>query len=135
MPDDHRVPQLAGISLILTFKQARVVDAIGDVVGVQAEISELRREARESDDKDTNKEEIEELMKEDLPAEQEDAQNAFASLHNGSVIWTVLSQSGGAIFGLGIISIFPMENENERIRSTALLLMTNTGSLFGGAAL
>ncbi|MGC6457126.1 MAG: hypothetical protein ACON4R_02040 [Akkermansiaceae bacterium] len=135
MPDDHRVPQLAGISLIFTFKQARVVDAIGDVVGVQAEISELRSEARESDDKDTNKEEIEELMKEDLPAEQEDAQNAFASLHNGSVIWTVLSQIGGAIFGLGIISIFPMDNENERIRSTALLLMTNTGGLVGGAAL
>ncbi|MGB0144507.1 MAG: hypothetical protein ACPGJR_06220 [Akkermansiaceae bacterium] len=135
MPDDHRVSQLAGISLIFTFKQARVIDAIGDVVGVQAEISELRREARESDDKDTNKEEIEELMKEDLPAEQEDAQNAFASLHNGSVIWTVLSQFGGAIFGLGIISIFPMENENERIRSTALLLMTNTGGLVGGAAL
>ena len=112
-----------------------MVDAIGDVVGVQAEISELRREARESDDKDTNKEEIEELMKEDLPAEQEDAQNAFASLHNGSVIWTVLSQIRGAIFGLGIISIFPMENENERIRSTALLLMTNTGGLVGGAAL
>lgn len=53
----------------------------------------------------------------------------------GSVIWTVLSQIGGAIFGLEIISIFPRKDENERIRSTALLLMIGAGSLVGGAAL
>jgi uncharacterized membrane protein (DUF106 family) len=114
---------LAVTSIVFTFKQARVVDAMGDVASVQAEINELQREAKESDDKDKNKEQIKELREEELPAEQEGAQYALAALPNGSVIWTVLSQIGGAIFGLGIISVFLRENETERIRSTALFLI------------
>lgn len=113
---------LAGSGLVLTWKQAKVVDAMGDVASVQAEINELQREAKDSDDADKNKEEIKELREKDLPSQTQDAQEALAALPNGAVIWTLLSQLGAAIFGLGVISIFLKDSENERIRSTALLL-------------
>jgi len=114
---------LAGCSLIFTFKQARVVDAMGDVASVRAEINELQREARESEEEDLNADEIEQLRTEELPAQTQDAQNALAALPNGSVIWTLLSQLGAAVFGLGVISIFLKSDENDRIRSTALLII------------
>lgn len=114
---------MAAVSTILTFKQARAVDAMGDVASVQAEISELRREAAKSDDKDMNKEEIEELREEELPDQMQDAREAMAALPNMAVIWTLLSQVGAAIFGLGVISIFLKEEENNVVRSTALLIV------------
>lgn len=114
---------MAAVSTILTFKQARAVDAMGDVASVQAEISELRQEAAEADDKDKNKEEIEKLQDEELPKQRQDVREAMAALPNMAVIWTFLSQIGAAIFGLGVISIFLKEEENNVVRSTALLIV------------
>ena len=142
---------MAGVSTVLTFKQARVVDAMGDIASVQAEINELQLEAQQSDDDDINKYEIKELREEDLPEQTLDAQNALAAFPNGAVIWSLLSQLGAAIFGLGVISIFLKTEENERVRSIALLviggmvftfiaarfiyIMIGAGSSVGGAAM
>ena len=142
---------MAGSSVILTFKQARVVDAMGDVASVQFEINELQQEAYESDDKEKNEEAIKELREKELPAQRLDAQAALAALPNGAVIWTLLSQAGAAIFGLGVIRIFLKENESERVRAIALLIiagmvltfvaarfvyiMIGAGSSVGGAAM
>ena len=114
---------LAGSSLIFTWKQAAVVDAMGDVASVRAEINELQQEARESDYKEKNKDKIEKLRDEELPAQAQDAQDALAALPNGAVLLTLLSQIGATIFGLGVISIFLQKEENERIRATALLII------------
>lgn len=114
---------LAGSSLIFTWKQAAVVDAMGDVASVRAEINELQQEARESDDKEKNKDKIEKLRDEELPAQAQDAQDALAALPNGAVLLTLLSQIGATIFGLGVISIFLQKEENERIRATGLLII------------
>ena len=62
-----------------------------------------------------------------------------------------MSQLGAAIFGLGVISIFLKTDENERVRSIALLvvggmvftfiaarfvhIMIDSGSSVGGAAI
>ena len=118
---------------------------------MQAEINELQLEAQESDDDDKNKDEIKELREEDLPEQTLDAQDALAALPNGAVIWSLLSQLGAAIFGLGVISIFLKTDENERVRSIALLviggmvftfiaarfiyIMIGAGSSVGGAAM
>lgn len=114
---------LAVSSTMMTWKQALVVDAMGDVASVQAEINELQQEAREDDDKEKNKDEIKELREEELPSQMQDAQEALAALPNGAVIWTLLSQLGAAIFGLGVISIFLKTEENNVVRSTALLII------------
>jgi ferredoxin len=118
---------MAACSTVLTFKQARVLDAMGDVGSLKAEIQELRTEMEESgtDEKEkTNiKEKIEKIEKEKMPDQRQDVIEAMASLPNGAIIWTLLSSVGTAIFGLGIISIFLKEEENPIVRSTALLLI------------
>ncbi|MGC6464881.1 MAG: hypothetical protein ACON5N_04790 [Akkermansiaceae bacterium] len=113
---------LAICSTMITFKQARAVDALGDVAALQSEIRELEIEASESDDDDKNKEEIKEL-REELPEQQHQAQAALAAVPNGAVIWSLLSQLGAALFGLSIISIFQRSDENERVRSIALIVI------------
>lgn len=113
---------LAICSTMISFKQARAVDALGDVASLKAEITELEIEARESDDGDKYKEEIKEL-REELPEQQLDAQEALAAIPNGAVIWTLLSQLGAALFGLSIISIFQRPDENDRVRSIALIVI------------
>jgi len=117
---------MAGISVVLNFKQARVVDAMGDVAKVNAEIRGLRMEAQEEGvDKDKRKkieEELKELQEEDLPEQRHDAMQAMASMPNGAVMWTFLSQIGAGLFGLGVLSIFLKNEEHPVVRSTALLV-------------
>ena len=124
---------MAGASIMLTFKQARVVDAMGDVAAVQYEINDLQAEARESEDEDKNKEEIEKLRSEELPEQRLDAQAALAALPNGAVFWTFLSQVGAAIFGLGVIRIFLKQDENEHVRAVALLVIAGMVLAFAAA--
>lgn len=118
---------MAAVSIMLTFKQARAVDAMGDVAKVNAKISELQWELQDDDtDKDQRKkieEEIKELREEDLPDQRQDATNAMAAMPNGAVLWTFLSQVGAAAFGLGVLGVFLKNEEHPMVRSVALLVI------------
>lgn len=118
---------MAACSVMMNFKQARVVDAMGDIASVKHKISELRKDAAEEDisqeKRDKINEKIKELQDEDIPAQQQDVSAAMAALPNGAVLWTFISQLGAGMFGLGILSIFIKEDENPVVRSTALLLV------------
>lgn len=118
---------MAGVSVILTFKQARAVDAMGDVAKVSSKIKELQREMQDKDldkeDRSDLKDKIEELQEEDLPEQREDAMKAAAALPNGAVIWTFLSQVGVAIFGLGVLAVFMKDEEQPIVRATALIVI------------
>ncbi|MDX1681417.1 MAG: hypothetical protein R3242_11895 [Akkermansiaceae bacterium] len=119
------------VSVILNFKHARVVDAMGDTAKIQAEIGELTIELRElqeeekPDEKKIKKlqERVEELREEDLPKQRQDATNAMAALPNGAIFWSFLSQIGAGIFGLGLLAIFMREEEHPAVRSTALIVI------------
>lgn len=122
---------MGSVSVILNFKQARVVDAMGDAAKINAEIrsldldlDQLRRE-EDIDKKKISKiaDEIEKLQTEDLPKQQQDATNAMAALPNGAVFWSFLCQIGAGIFGLGLLSIFMREDEHPAVRSTALIVI------------
>ncbi len=122
---------MGSVSVILNFKQARVVDAMGDAATVKAKMSELNQkidklnEEEEPDDAKITKlrEKIEELSSEELPKQRLHATNALAALPNGAVIWSFLCQVGTGIFGLGLLAIFMREEEHPAVRSTALIVV------------
>ncbi len=118
---------MAGVSMMLSFKQARAVDAMGDVASVNAKIKKLRMEMSEEDVSEEKRkklqEKAEELQKEDLQEQRQGAMNAMAALPNGAVIWTFLSQFGAGLFGLGVLSVFLRTEESPIVRSTALILI------------
>ena len=115
------------VSVVLNFKQAKAVDAMGDVAKVKAEIRQLSNEMQEEDinksDRDKLNKKIEKLQNEDLVEQREDALNAMAALPNGAVIWTLLSQLGAGAFGLGVLGIFLRTEEHPIVRSTALVVV------------
>ena len=121
---------IAVVSGWLSFKQACVVDAMGDVASLKAEIFEIRNEmgelkSEEKPDEDEIKEleeELEELNKE-MPGQRQDVESAAASLPNGAVIWVILIQIGAAVFGVGLIKMLQNSEESDRIRSMALLIL------------
>lgn len=118
---------MGAVSVMLNFKQARAVDAMGDVAKVKAEIRQLNNEMQEEgtskDDREKLNKKIEKLQNEDLIEQREDALNAMAALPNGAVIWTLLSQVGAGAFGLGVLGIFLREEEHPVVRSTALVVV------------
>jgi hypothetical protein len=118
---------MGGVSVILNFKQARAVDAMGDVAKVNAEIRQLKNEMQEEGtdegDREKLREKIEKLQKEDLIEQREDAINAMAALPNGAVLWSFLSQVGAGAFGLGVLGVFLREEEHPIVRSTALVVV------------
>lgn len=140
---------MGSVSVILNFKQARVVDAMGDAAKINAEIRSLDLDLdqlRQEEDIDKKKigkieEKIQKLQTEDLPKQRQGATNAMAALPNGAVFWSFLCQIGAGIFGLGLLSIFMREDEHPAVRSTALiviggmilaLLVARTAYLFVG---
>ena len=122
---------MGSVSVILNFKQARVVDAMGDAAKINAEIRSLNLDLdqmRQEEDIDKKKiskieEKIEKLQTEDLPEQRQGATNAMAALPNGAVFWSFLCQIGAGIFGLGLLSIFMREDEHPAVRSTALIVI------------
>lgn len=122
---------MGSVSVILNFKQARVVDAMGDAAKINAEIRSLNldlNQLRQEEDIDKKKiskieEKIEKLQTEDLPEQRQGATNAMAALPNGAVFWSFLCQIGAGIFGLGLLSIFMREDEHPAVRSTALIVI------------
>lgn len=130
---------IAFVSGWLNFKQARVVDAAGDVVSIEAEVSELRLEIaqvqREMDKAtdgknverrkkvETLNEEIKELKEVEIPEQRQDLKEAAAALPNGAIFWTILAQFGAAAIGVGLIRRFQDKNEDSRVRGTALIVL------------
>lgn len=122
---------MGSVSVILNFKQARVVDAMGDAAKINAEIRSLDLDLdqlRQEEDIDKKKigkieEKIQKLQTEDLPKQRQGATNAMAALPNGAVFWSFLCQIGAGIFGLGLLSIFMREDEHPAVRSTALIVI------------
>lgn len=112
---------IALTTLVITFKQAKAADAAGDVSSTRAKIAALELKAKDSDDKDKYKEDLEKLRDKTLPKQQLQAQEALAALPNGAVIWTFLGQIGVIALGLGLISMAQREGESQGVRAAAIL--------------
>jgi len=117
---------MAGISVVITYKQAHVVDAMGDVAKINAKIRQLRTDMQDEEDKGTREklqEKIKKLEEKDMPKQREQAMNAVAALPNGAILLTFISQIGAAAFGLGVLAVFMNGNEHHMVRSTCLIVI------------
>ncbi len=131
---------IAVVSGWLNLKNAAAVDAFGDVVQLKADISEyemdidrlreviIGKDTKEEEKKQAKAEVVEledeiKSLRKEVIEQRVDAEQAAASIPNGSWIWTLLVQIGATLFGTGLVLAFTNESEDSRVRSTALLVL------------
>jgi len=131
---------IAAVSGWLNLKQAKTIDAQGDVLSSEAKISALVNQAsserERQNDPDTDpkvKQDIGKNLKtlndridqerRNLINQKQDVKESAANLLNGSWFWTLIIQVGSAAFGIGVINIILSKKENPMVRSAAILVI------------